>query len=131
MRNSKYISTRCFPPALATLFVLFSICILIFYSTWWQLWIFSASQAIFLALFTGKVRMLYYAVTGALLFSVPLLFIHGIVNPQFPISSFLWESIPIRIDGLIFAALIGSRLSIITNSGIAISLVSLLKNPPS
>lgn len=44
--------------------------------------------------------------------AVPLLLIHGVLNPQFPADRAIWSGVPIRTEGFTFATVISSRLLI-------------------
>lgn len=44
--------------------------------------------------------------------AVPLLLIHGVLNPQFPADRVIWGGVPVRMEGFTFATVISSRLLI-------------------
>lgn len=58
---------------------------------------------------TGTVR---FSLLAILIFSIPLLLIHGILNPAHPVSLH-WGFVPLRIDGFLYAIRTALRLLIL------------------
>lgn len=74
---------------------------------------FAGAMAVYASWRAAHLRILWRAMVWSLPFALPLLVVHGIINPRFPVSLHLhW--LPIRSTGIDFALLMSVRLLILS-----------------
>jgi energy-coupling factor transporter transmembrane protein EcfT len=87
------------------------------------LWWIAVSLQILLCLYILDVRPLRLFAAFTLPFLIPLLALHGIVNPAFPETGRFFGWIPVRSTGVEFALLVGARVAAISVVGVTWSFV--------
>jgi energy-coupling factor transport system permease protein len=59
-------------------------------------------------------RLSWVSLKWTLPFALPMILIHGVINPSYPATSELWGVVPWRNDGLAYGLLTSTRIWIIT-----------------
>lgn len=103
----------CYSPAGAAASAAAYLSAALLFSDWRKL---LAATLIVLAAQSVRLRRFEPALLAAkvtLPLAVPLLLVHGILNPHFPAERLLWEVLPWRGAGFAYAATVGARLALV------------------
>ncbi len=120
-KTHSYVSPRFF-----VVFLTVSLATIILVDGWEILWLFWALQIALTSIATRSGHVIRVALALSLPFTIPLLIIHGILNPEYAETYSVFEFMPIRSQGLEFAATIGGRLAVVSAVGISAASVRML-----
>lgn len=81
--------------------------------------IFSTVLMIVLCAIQRSMKPVLTAIKYALPFALPLLVIHGVLNPAFPVDRLVFGQIPLRLHGVVYATLVSLRILLLTIAAIA------------
>lgn len=101
-------------PVIALTWTLTALVAVCAFSNMASLAFYALGLSLLLAVATSSVRGIRIAFLLTLPFVAPLGLIHGVLNPAFATTGRLWEIIPLRGAGLLFAAVISTRILILS-----------------